>query len=74
MKSANGSEGYLIGVGDKIMFRVYDENFSFVDYDINHNDLVVTITDSDAYFYNGTVPYIDYSPQTLGYPQNETTF
>jgi hypothetical protein len=69
-KSANGVEGILIWVHslDRLMFRVYNEDSSFTDYDIDHSDLCVTIKDEDAYFYehdNGLLT-LDHSPETLG--------
>jgi len=68
---ANGTTGILIPVfvddsAPKIVFRVYNSgiDFSYVDYDLNHSDLQVTICDQDAYFYDGL--YLDHSPLTLG--------
>jgi hypothetical protein len=69
VKSANGCEGVLIYCGDdNFRIRVYHEDNSFTDYDILHNDLVFTINDSDAYFYEDEVGrcWIDHSPETLG--------
>lgn len=65
---ANGTTGILINVLGKMMFRVYTEDHaSFVDYDIFHSDLQVTIDDDDAYFYKkGERCYLDHSPKTLG--------
>jgi hypothetical protein len=49
------------------VFRVYDENHDFVDYDILHCDMRVKIMDSDAFFYtDGDIAQIDHSPDTLG--------
>ena len=69
--SANGTTGILIPVfvddnPPKLVFRVYNSglNFSYVDYDLKHSDLQVTICDPDAYFYDGL--YLDHSPLTLG--------
>jgi hypothetical protein len=65
---ATGVEGCLIrGVDGKYYFRVYDADHNFVDYDLAHSDLSITITDSDAYFYreNGR-DILDHSPETLG--------
>ena len=70
--SANGTTGILIPVfvddsAPKIVFRVYGGSgidFSYIDYDLNHSDLQVTICDQDAYFYDGL--YLDHSPLTLG--------
>jgi len=46
------------------MFRVYDAEHNFVDYDLQHSDLCVTICDEDAYFYLNSV--LDHAPSTLG--------
>lgn len=63
--NANGTKGFLINVLGKIMFRVYDENHNFKDYNIFHHDLEVTITDRDAAFYeDGQKLYLDYAPIT----------
>jgi hypothetical protein len=35
-----------------VVFRVYDAEHNFVDYDLHHSDLCVTIDDADAYFYH----------------------
>jgi hypothetical protein len=67
---ANNVEGILIwshGL-DRMMFRVYNTDHTFKDYDIDHTDLCVIIKDADAFFYehdNG-VKTIDHSPETLG--------
>ena len=62
---ANGVEGCLIR--GHYYFRVYDANHDFVDYDLMHSDLSITITDSDAYFYRGDgIDRLDHSPATLG--------
>jgi hypothetical protein len=65
--SANGQAGILIRVLDKVMFRVYDGNKGFIDYDLLHSDLAVVINDPDAYFYKSeTMAALDHSPATLG--------
>ena len=68
---ADGTTGILIrcSVTGKTMFRVYTEDHSsFIDYDIFHSDLQVTINDDDAHFYQkGDQAYIDHSPETLGH-------
>jgi hypothetical protein len=68
--SADGVEGCLIyshGT-ETFLFRVYDKDYNFKDYNILHNDLVVTIKDADAFFYEGTDGelQLDHSPATLG--------
>ena len=67
-KSANGVEGCLIrSFGGKYFFRVYDSEGNFVDYDLQHSDLRVTICDEDAYFYLNSV--LDHAPATLGHTE-----
>lgn len=76
VKSARDLTGILIRTIDshgqlsKFMIRVYsDKEPFFKDYDIEHFDLTISITDEDAYLYEDDVThenYIDYSPGTLG--------
>lgn len=62
---ANGTTGILIArLYDEFVFRVYNADHTYVDYEINHSDLQVTICDEDAYFYDGL--YLDHSPETFG--------
>jgi hypothetical protein len=68
--SANGVEGVFIWVHflARLVFRVYNPDHTFKDYDIDHSDLSVVIKDEDAYFYehdNGLLT-LDHSPETLG--------
>jgi len=65
---ADGVEGCLIrGHDGTYYFRVYDANHDFVDYDLMHSDLSITITDADAYFYRGDGgDRLDHAPATLG--------
>ena len=65
--SANGVNGVLIKTQTGYMFRVYDDEHNFVDYDLQHSDLSVTITDEDAYFYLNSV--LDHAPATLGHEE-----
>ena len=66
-ESANGVEGCLIrSFGGKYFFRVYKDD-DFVDYDLQHSDLRVTICDEDAYFYLNSV--LDHAPATLGHDE-----
>jgi hypothetical protein len=69
MTSANGITGQLIYTATgKYMFRVYDDKHGFVDYDLYHADLTITINDDDAYFYDGDFnKYLDHAPETLGH-------
>ena len=67
-KSADGVEGCLIrGIDGEYYFRVYDADHNFVDYDLMHSDLSITITDPDAFFYRkDDRDILDHSPATLG--------
>lgn len=71
--SAKDQSGFLITTIDgEVVFRVYDSVGEFVDYDIAHQDLAVTITDADAYFYHkGNSNILDYSPSVLIGKNNE---
>ena len=75
IKPANGTTGILILNNLQPIFRVYDsENKSkFIDYEIAHSDLQVTIKDDDATFYEhagGDISFLDHSPETLGYKKD----
>ena len=51
----------------KFFFRTYNEDGSYIDYEICHSDLEIQILDKDAYIYTRDGNYcIDYSPKTLG--------
>jgi len=62
---AKGVTGFLLKTFDfekqthRFVFRVYDDNDGFKDYEINHYDLEVTIVDDDAQFINGRIDYTD---------------
>lgn len=68
--SAKGVTGFIIWTGENYIFRVYGEDGTFIDRNILHCDLEVTIASDDAYFYD--TPYnkysgcIDHAPETLG--------
>ncbi len=67
-QSANGVRGHLLNLaGGTMVFRVYDADHNFVDYDILHSDLTVVIEDADAYFYRDEyADILDHAPATLG--------
>lgn len=67
-QSANGVSGHLLRLGNgDVVFRVYDQDHNFVDYDLAHNDLTVTIHDADAFFYRDEYQdVLDHAPETLG--------
>lgn len=71
IESANEREGYLIWCGgDRYVFRIYNDQHEFVDYDICHTDMRIKIIDSDAFFYSDVDhARVDHSPDTLGIKQ-----
>lgn len=66
---ARGAKGILIRtVTDDVVLRIYNSEGDFVDFDIEHSDLAITVTDEDAHFYqhdDGRL-VLDHSPKTLG--------
>lgn len=66
--SARGATGFiLIGPLSTPVFRVYDKNKGFKDYDLAYADLEVKILSDDATFYSSPgKKRLDYSRQTLG--------
>ena len=69
--NANGVQGVLLNPyhqDGKWMFRVYEEDGAFTDYELCHSDLCVRINDADASFYEGISgkDILDHSPETLG--------
>lgn len=70
VKSANGVSGHILYVhgANKSVFRVYGRNGDFIDHDILHCDLHVTIDDADATFYSldSGRTVLDHCPETLG--------
>jgi len=75
MKSepAKGKKGFLIWCGgEKYVFRIYDEDHSFIDYDLLHSDCEIIINDEDAYLYTDPKGNsMDHSPKTLGLKEND---
>ena len=61
-------QGHLIYTVDgKYMFRVYADDFTFVDYELLHSDLLITINDEDATLYSDEFGNgLDHNPETLG--------
>ncbi len=68
IKPATGVSGHLLKVAyDTFVFRVYAADHTFVDYDLQHSDLCVTVADPDAFLYHeGGQHYLDHAPETLG--------
>ena len=68
VSKANGAKGCLLFTGSEVIFRVYSRPGEFMDYELSHSDLQVTIKDTDAYFYTHEDgrSYLDHAPRTLG--------
>lgn len=70
IKPAKGTSGHLIHYIDHYMFRVYDysvQPMTFIDYELRHCDLLLTITDADSAFYSDqSGDFLDHAPGTLG--------
>jgi hypothetical protein len=65
--SAKGIRGQIIQTICGVVFRVYNSNYDFIDYDLCHLDLDVIVDDDDAFFYeNNKTNKLDYSLQTRG--------
>jgi hypothetical protein len=67
--AAAGTNGVILRSRDgRWMFRVYGDAGAFVDYEIRHDDLSVTIAaDELASFYKiGDERILDHSPRVLG--------
>lgn len=65
IKPAKGTKGFIIRtVSDKgYVFRVYDKDHNFIDYDILHYDMEVEILDDDAHLYEYDIgAAIDHAP------------
>ncbi len=68
MTDASGISGVLIKTSRGFIFRIYNDDKSFIDYSLNHDDLSITInTDALASFYScGEMHSLDHSPGVLG--------
>lgn len=60
--------GVLISTADGYYFRVYDSGGDFIDYQLLHDDLEVTIHSSAlaSFYRNGDIAVLDHSPAVLG--------
>jgi hypothetical protein len=66
---AQGVRGFLIrsALNDQILFRVYDQDHNFVDYEITNYDCEVEIVDSDAALIrNDAGDFLDYTAESMG--------
>ena len=72
---AGGITGVICrnAIDGKPFFRVYEEDYTFVDYRLGHDDLEVTIThDTQASFYRSeNDDVLDHSPEVLGLNEPE---
>lgn len=65
---AIGVRGVLIrsGFNDQILFRVYDHEHNFVDYEITNHDCEVVIIDpSAALIRNNAGDFLDYTAESM---------
>ncbi len=75
-KLAAGARGVLLrDVNGACIFRVYSEGYSFIDYEIHHDDLSITIAaDGLAAFYQiGDRFILDHDPRTLGLRRSDAS-
>lgn len=69
VSDAAGVTGVLIkSLGGEYLFRIYHSDHTFTDFELNHDDLAVTINkDALASFYElSDKKVLDHSPQVLG--------
>ncbi len=63
---AIGVRGFLIRTGDTILFRVYDHEHNFVDYEITNYDCEIVIIDPDAALIRHEAgDFLDYTEQSM---------
>ncbi|MBU1309984.1 MAG: hypothetical protein KKE30_10675 [Gammaproteobacteria bacterium] len=60
--------GVLVSTADGYCFRVYDNSGDFIDYQLLHDDLEVTIDSSAlaSFYQNDDIAVLDHSPAVLG--------
>jgi len=71
VRDASGVDGVIIRSGSTYFFRVYNQDQGFTDYELQHDDLAVTINeDALASFYSdGEKDWLDHSPSVFGIRQ-----
>lgn len=63
---AIGVRGVLIRTMDEVVFRVYDQNHDFVDYEITNHDCEVVIIDPHAALIrNQAGDFLDYTSESM---------
>lgn len=70
---ALGVKGFLIRTLDNSsIFRVYDHEHNFVDYDITNHDCEIIIVDPDAALVHTSVGnFLDYTAESLSGAKNQ---
>jgi hypothetical protein len=72
-EKAIGVRGMLIrsGFDNQILFRVYDHEHNFVDYEITNHDCEVVIIDpSAALIRNEAGDFLDYTAEAMGHAKS----
>lgn len=65
---AIGVRGTLIRTTDDLVFRVYDHEHNFVDYEISNFDVEVVIIDPHAALIRGPAgDFLDYTAESMRY-------
>jgi hypothetical protein len=63
---AIGQRGFLIRTLGDVVFRVYDAEHNFVDYEITNHDCEVVIIDPDAALIrNAAGDFLDYTDESM---------
>lgn len=71
-EQAVGARGCLIRtIDDRVMFRVYNHNRDFVDYEITHHDCEIVIIDPSAALIRCDAgDFLDYSLESMRIAKN----
>lgn len=65
--SANGVKGYILKENEKYVFRTYNKDGTFSDYDLNCEELQVTIeADNCSLYESNSNNFLDFSSEFLG--------
>ena len=68
---AIGVRGQLIRTLGDVVFRVYDAEYNFVDYEITNHDCEVVIIDpSAALIRHPAGDFLDYTDEAMGHAKN----
>ncbi len=70
-KRAIGTRGMLIQTMDQVVFRVYDNEHNFVDYEITNHDCEIVIIDPDAALIRTEAgDFLDYTAESMQIAKN----